>query len=221
MKRRLLAGVLVLPGIVALWLIAATVGAFIPGRSVQMDGDASVRIGLVAGLIHYDFLVPARSDVLERFGFVEINGVPIRLPQVQYLVIGWGAHDFYTTTGSYRNISARAIWRGIIGDASVMRVDVVLAIPPDIPVQWLDLSEAQFVAFLAAIESGFAPERTVLVSAGFTESDQFFHGEGPFSAFRTCNVWVGEVLRASGVRFGVWTPAPWSVRLSLWWFGNG
>jgi hypothetical protein len=27
-------------------------------------------------------------------------------------------------------------------------------------------------------------------------------------------------LRAAGVKFGVWTPAPWSVRLSLWWFGQ-
>ena len=218
MRRRFVAVGLFIPGIVVLWLLAATLGAVVPGRVANINGAPSVRVGLVAGLIHYDFLVPARPDVLTQFGFVEASGVPIRLPQVQYLVIGWGAHDFYTTTGSYQNLSARAIWRGIIGDASVMRVDVAGAIDPDIPVQWLDLSDAQFSALLVAIESGFAPEHAALDTPGFTDSDRFFVGAGSFSALRTCNVWVGEVLRAAGLRFGAWTPAPYSVRLSLWWF---
>jgi hypothetical protein len=139
---------LVPPGIVALWLLAATGGAFIPGRSAPIGGEPSVRVGLVAGLIHYDFLIPARADLLERFAFVETSGVPIRLPDVEYLVIGWGAREFYTTTGSYRDLSARAVWRGIVGDTSVMRVDVVTDIPPDIPVRWLDLSDSQFAALL-------------------------------------------------------------------------
>jgi hypothetical protein len=47
----------------------------------------------------------------------------------------------------------------------------------------------------------------------------FYEANSHFSIFRTCNVWIAEVLRGAGVPMGIWTPTPYSVSLSRWWFG--
>lgn len=70
---------------------------------------------------------------------------------------------------------------------------------------------------MAAIEDDVAT--VALPYAGFTDTDAFFPAVGPFNLTRTCNVGVGERLRAAGLPFGAWTPTPQSVRLSLWWNG--
>jgi hypothetical protein len=44
-----------------------------------------------------------------------------------------------------------------------------------------------------------------------------FPAQGRFSLLRTGKVWLGETLRAAGIPFGLWTPANWSVTLSLDW----
>jgi len=49
---------------------------------------------------------------------------------------------------------------------------------------------------------------------GYTATDGFFAAKGRFSILRTCNVWIGDQLRAAGLRFGRWTPLPLSVSLS-------
>lgn len=220
--KRFLKALLILSLVVEFWLAASVVGAIIPGRHRAIGGEPTVRIGLIAGLIHYDFLLPLRPDVQAEFAFAEPARVPISDPGAEWLVVGWGAREFYTTTGSYSNLSAYAVWTALTGDTSVMRIDVAGPVPDEIPVAWLDISEAQFTALRAAILDSFDPLPPVPVEgAGFTDTDRFFDGKGGFHAIRTCNVWVGEMLRASGIRFGVWTPAPWSVRLSLWWFSNG
>jgi hypothetical protein len=59
-----------------------------------------------------------------------------------------------------------------------------------------------------------------LAVPGLGPRDVFYASPGRTDIFRTCNAWVGRMLRASGQRFGLWTPATWSVRLSLWRFAG-
>ena len=132
---------------------------------------------------------------------------------------GWGAHAFYTTTGSYSDISASAVLRGIFGDSAVMRVDVLPALAEAGPWTTLHLSRPEYEALLSAITKSFAltPDGTaqMLDHPGFTSTDRFFEAQGHFNILNTCNVWVGEMLRTAGQDFGAWTPAPFSISLSL------
>ncbi len=204
------------------YFLAAFLGAFIPGASAHIDGESSTRLGLVSGDIHYDFLIPLTPEVRNRFGFAAADGVPLDHPGAEWLIVGWGAAEFYTTVGGYGDIGAKAIWRGATGDSAVLRLDAIGALYSEEGVAFVSLSDAQFEALLTAIEGSFiqtgtrAP--TPLAIPGFTETDSFYPAKGRFNLTRTCNIWVGEMLRAAGLRFGAWTPTPYSVRLSLWWF---
>ena len=211
---------LVLAGPV-IYALAATVGAFVPGpRASVPAGGATVEVLMIAGPIHYDLLLPADAGTLARFGFARAAGVPLGDPRVRWLVVGWGAREFYTTTGSYGDVSARAVWRGLTGDGSVMRIDVASALPAKPPARRLRMGQLQYNALLGAIEAGFARDAggqpVPVAGAGLSRTDAFFAGVGRFHAFRTSNTWIGRTLRAAGLRFGAWTPFPYSVALSHW-----
>lgn len=203
------------------YLLAAAVGGVV-GISNMREGQPTILLGLASGPIHYDFLLPLSPEVRERFAYVETAGVPIQDPEAEWLIVGWGAEEFYTTVGAYSDISPSAVWKGVTGDASVMRVEAIGPIRRPENIDWILLSEPEFQAFLKAIETGFErdgngmPERLPVASY---PGSAFFKGSGSFHIGRTCNVWVGEVLRAAGIPFGRWTPTPYSVRLSLSRFG--
>lgn len=214
---RLLGLILALP---LFYLLASLVLAMVPGPGPDNSGPVTRQIGLLQGPIHTDILFPLTPDTRARFAFAEAAGVPVTHPEAQWLMFGWGSAAFYTTAGTYSDITASAVLTAVTGDAAVIRLDVTGPLPPLENLRYLQLSEAQYQALLTATLAAFASE-TPLDHPGFTALDAFFPATGTFHALRTCNVWLGETLRASGIPFGLWTPANWSVGLSLDWHLSG
>lgn len=202
-----------------LYLIGALIGAIVPfGVSGAAPGGQDREIGLLSGPIHYDLLLPLDAETRAHFGFAAAAGLPIDHPEARWLVIGWGAREFYTTTGDYTDVTPGAVLWGLFGDRAVMRLDLAGPLPADLDIQRLTLSNAQFALLLAAISESFARDDAGnpvwLADKGLSGSDVFFAARGRFNLFNTCNVWVGNMLRAAGLDFGIWTPLPVSVRLS-------
>lgn len=200
------------------YLAAAAIGGLAGNGHIPRDGE--YRIGLVIGPIHTDLLIPLTPAVRSRFAFAVAGGVPVDAPGAEWLLIGWGARDFYTTAGTYADITARATFRGITSDSAVIRLDAIGRIDDftDIPIITADA--VQFAALIDVITATFDPATAPLPidHPGFTASDQFYPAAGRFNILRTCNVWVGDVLTAAGIPFGRWTPTPYAMSLSLWRF---
>ncbi|MBO6603427.1 MAG: DUF2459 domain-containing protein [Roseicyclus sp.] len=203
--------------IICAYLAAAIIGALIPGPVAEMprDGAQSVEIGLIGGPIHYDFLLPATAESRAALSDAEAAGVPVRHPLVAHFLVGWGARAFYTTAGSYADITDTALARAVAGDGSVLRVEALGIVPPGFDYARISLTWAQYDALLAAIAA--TSTGVPVPGASFTEADGFLEARGRFHIFRTCNTWISTMLRAAGVEAGIWTPTPYAVRLSLWW----
>lgn len=205
----------------ALYLTASLILPLIPGPRTDLRAGDAETIGLLPGLIHYDLLLPLTPAVRERFAFVAAAGVPVADPEREWLIVGHGARTFYTTTGTAADLTLRALWLGATGDSSVMRVDTAGPILGDYGITWMDIGHDQFAALLDTVAASFAAPQVALAGPGLSGGDVFFPGTGRSDLLRTCNAWLGGVLRAAGVRFGLWTPATWSVDISLWRFGEG
>jgi uncharacterized protein (TIGR02117 family) len=212
--RRPLRLLALIPALPLLYLAASLVLPLIPGPGPDLSGPPAQTIGLLQGPIHTDILFPLTPEIRTRFAFAYSAGVPLNHPDAQWLVFGWGSAAFYTTAGTYADITASAVLTAATGDDAVIRLDALGPLPPLENLRFLHLSQAQFQALLAQTSAAFASE-TKLNHPGFTGTDAFFPAHGHFSALRTCNVWLGETLRAAGIPFGLWTPANWSVTLSL------
>ncbi|WP_254054732.1 TIGR02117 family protein [Pseudophaeobacter sp. EL27] len=207
-------------GLITAYCLAAVLGAVIPSGSAKIPATArSHQVLLVAGPIHYDFLLPLDAQTRAQFGFLQASGLPVNHLNARWLVIGWGAHGFYTTE-RYQELTPSTLLKATFGDRSVMRAEVLghQANLPDLPS--LQFDDAEYEAFLLAIADSFErPERAPVRSLdvpGFTPGDRFYAAKGQFHLFRTCNTWVSRMIRASGRRFGIWTPLPYSVSLSQW-----
>lgn len=208
---RLIAFTLALP---VLYLVASVLMPLIPGPGPDLSGPPAHSIGLLQGPIHTDILFPLTPEIRTRFAFAETAGVPLNHPEAEWLVFGWGSAAFYTTAGTYADITASAVLTAATGDDAVIRLDALGSLPSLPNLRFLQISEAQFQALLTETAAAIASE-TKLDHPGFTGSDAFFPAYGSFHLFRTCNVWLGETFRASGIPFGLWTPANWSVTLSI------
>ncbi|MEL7099171.1 MAG: DUF2459 domain-containing protein [Pseudomonadota bacterium] len=188
--------------------MAALVGGLIPGPRADLASGDDVTIHLVAGPIHTDILVPLDAATAARFAQY---GMATDTPGAEWLVVGWGARDFYTTTGTYADVSLRAIWRAITGDSAVMRLGLAGPLDPALRTWPIAISAAQHTALLDQIESDIDTP-TPLPHAGFGAFDRFYSAAGRFHIFNTCNTWVARTLRAAGIPFGAWTPTPYAIR---------
>lgn len=207
---------------VVLYAVSAVIGALVakPAEIATLTTGATTTVMLVRGPIHYDFLLPLDGATRQHFVGLESAGIKITHPGARWLVIGWGAREFYTTTGSYSDVKVGAVVKGIFGDSSVMRVDLAGPLPDEIETKALTLTAPQYRALLGAISASFRRDdlgRPIAVDTdGFSQSDMFFQAQGRFDLLRTCNSWVGGMLRAAGLRFGWWTPTPYAVTFSHW-----
>jgi len=203
-----------------LYFAAGFVGAIIPGKHADLAPGTDVLIGLVRAPIHYDFLLPMSPELRARYGFAKAAGVPMDAPEAEWLLVGWGSEAFYTSAGSYADMQPGAVFTAITGDSAVLHLEVAGDVSGVGGITYFTLSDAQYQALLRSLDASFQRDQTgtpLALAAHFNDHDAFFAAKGDFNLFYPCNAWVGEMLRAAGVPFGIWTPTPQAVEMALRW----
>lgn len=197
----------------------ALLGGVIGGEHAALSGPPTRQIGLLRGPIHYDLMLPLTPEIRKTFAFAERAGVPVNHPQAEWLIAGWGPEGINAPQGGFADIALPALWRGITGDAAVMRLDVAGHVSALQGLRFLDVSDAQLAALAVAVEASFARNGAggfmPLARPGLGAPDAVFAATGRFHIGRTGNVWLGETLRAAGLPFGIWTPTPQAVAVSI------
>lgn len=206
------------------YVLAGFAGAVAPGPVAQVGGAPTEVIGLARGPIHYDILLPLTPETRDAFGFAMAQGLPMDHRQAEWLVLGWGADGFYTTVGTYSHVTPGVVWRGVTGDAAVLRLDLAGDVSTVQGLRWLEVSAAQIAALrqvaLAEFDRDAAGQPIAIPPAPWGQTHVFYRARGRFHLLHTCNAWVGEALRAAGIAQGLWTPTTQALSLSLWWHGN-
>ena len=96
MRRRLKRTFYAVLGVTVFLFSVTLIGALVPGsRARLLPEDAAIEIGLIAGPIHYDLLLPLTPEIRSRFAFANKDGVAVDNPRAGWLFAGWGAREFY------------------------------------------------------------------------------------------------------------------------------
>ncbi|MEO1143127.1 MAG: DUF2459 domain-containing protein, partial [Pseudomonadota bacterium] len=138
-------------------------------------------------------------------------------PNLKYLVIGWGARDFYTSTAEYSDMELNTVWKAATGDKSVMHVAPagdVSEVPNSIR---LNISEEGFTRLVEFIFRSFELQNAqpeLLAGQTFGYGDLFYKANGQFNLFNPCNIWVSKALNEAGLASGFWTPTTYSLQLN-------
>jgi uncharacterized protein (TIGR02117 family) len=208
---------------VALACLAAVAGLMVLGVVLPRGGAAGFApagegagshvVRLVANPIHTDIALEATPEILERFGFLARDGLPLAHPDLRTIVVGWGGRAFYTQTPTWADLTLNALWRSLTIDRSVLHVGLGGAIDDSVPgVRRVVLGDAAFEALVAFIEASFAPggdgTPDVLPGVAYGPFDRFYEAQGRFNVLVGCNTWTAAALRAAGLRTGFWSPLP-------------
>jgi len=208
---------------VCLLVVSLVLGTSLP-RPLSTPAEASSRgaatqILLLANPIHTDIALPVDDEVRAAFADLASAGLPVDMPGVEYLIIGWGGRSFYIETPTWGDIRPLPVLKALTIDRAVLHVSIAGEIDPAHPsVRPLVITEEGRRRMIAAIRESFVRDGGVPVSipgAAYGADDAFFEAEGAFNAFVGCNTWTAAVLRAGGVRTGWWTPLPQLLDLSV------
>jgi uncharacterized protein (TIGR02117 family) len=208
--------------IVGLFVVAVALGALVPrplfGLEID-DAPKSRRILILSNPIHTDIAVPVNDAVLQTFGVLLDDVMPLDAPEVRYLVFGRGSREFYISTPTWDQLKPMPLLKGLTLDRAAMHIDIAgLISEPHPAVSGFDVSDREFDALLAFIRDSYyedAEGPVLIPGVGYGRFDKFYEADGYFTALLGCNTWTARALREAGITTGMWNPLPVTLRWSL------
>jgi uncharacterized protein (TIGR02117 family) len=160
--------------------------------------------------VHTDFVLPVKTDAVDWSVIFLPAHYPTDVTRLDHIGIGWGDLDFYRSTPNWADfdtgIALRAL--GGLGPAS-LHVQYRPAPGVNEGCRRLEISRVQYRDLAHYISGTLASPEPVALGYGAT--DLFYPARGRFSLFKSCNVWLGNGLRESGLPAGLWTPFSFQV----------
>lgn len=215
MGRGIVVVLAVLAVIVAGYAGAGLIGGAIPVNAGWRPPARGVPVYLESNGVHVSLVLPKVAAGVDWRGWAP--GADLADPRYaayDHIAIGWGERTFFLDTPTWAQVRLGTILHAAIGsDASLLHVEHVPAPTPGDRTRVVTLRPQEYRRLAMTIRASAAPVRRTF--RGYGANDVFYAGTGHYSAWNTCNAWVGAALAQSGVRIGLWTPFPVTV---LAWF---
>lgn len=212
---RLLAALAFVP---VAYLLAALIGAAIPVNAGWREPPRGVTIYVADNGIHTGIIVPAVHPLHDWRPLVKPSHLPDPRQAGDWLEFGWGDRDFYLNTPTWAEFSLTTALKAAVGagEGALVHVDHWREPIPGPDVRRLTVSEGQYSVLVERLRASFRLDEAGRAAPvrGYGPSDVFYPAHGRYSAFQTCNSWVGRTLAHAGVRMGAWTP--FSAMVMAW-----
>jgi uncharacterized protein (TIGR02117 family) len=196
------------------------IGGLIPANPGWREAQSGIRIFVRTNGVHTWIMVPSEAAGIDWRPVARPEHIrDPRYARGDYLAIGYGNRDFYLNTPTWGDLSPRiALAAAFGGGPSLVHVEHERHPRPNEYQKPIMLSVEQYRRLAAHIRTSFdlsGGRSKPLIGRGYGPADVFYEGLGRYNAYRTCNEWTGEALRAAGVRTGIWTPLSQSIMLRL------
>jgi uncharacterized protein (TIGR02117 family) len=206
-----LAGLL---GLVAAYAAAGVIGGLIPANPGWRPPAEGVTVWVEDNGVHTGLVLPkaaAGVDWRHQAPASHLRGP--RYGAYRHIAVGWGDRDFYLDTPRWADVRPSAVIRAALGsDTTLLHVEHVPPPREGADARRIVLRPEEYRRLAAFVRASWQGGRRW---PGYADHDAFYQARGRYSALATCNSWIGDALRAAGVRVGRWTPFPETV---LWWF---
>jgi uncharacterized protein (TIGR02117 family) len=210
---------LTLLGLSLLVIFAFGAGAVVTGAAPVSGEGAPVTIHVVSNGFHTDIVVPMVTDAVDWRGLMRLSPITRQSLDAPYLALGWGSRAAYTQLGTLTDLSPGLLLKAIAFDESVVHLQPVASVREGEGVRRLTLTPDGYARLARHVEDSLARtaggDAVPLDGVTHGTGDAFLRGRDRFWLLRSCNVWVGEALRAAGRPAGLWTPLAQSLMWSL------
>jgi uncharacterized protein (TIGR02117 family) len=209
--RRLFLYPLLIP---ASYFVISLVLSYIPyNRSFDFkDGEKEIYISTNG--VHLDIIIP-KNDISDEL----LLGLDLQ-DDVRFYSFGWGDENFYINTPTWDDLTfSNAMEAMFLKSSTLMHVtnynkENAKWIKIKCTQEELNLLQSHILSSFHHDKSG---NKQMLVDDGYSSSDFFFRANGSYSCLKTCNSWVNDVLKKSGMKSCVWTPFDFGV---MWQYSD-
>jgi uncharacterized protein (TIGR02117 family) len=189
---------------------ALGLGALAVNRNFQPSADG-IEIAVCSNGVHTDFVLPVKTAEVDWAAIFPPAHYPTDVTHFDYVGIGWGDLDFYRSTPAWRDFDTAVALRALTGlGPAALHVQYRPRPGATEDCRGVSVSAWQYQAL-----ADYIAATTALTDApaapGYGATDLFYAARGHFNLFKSCNVWVGQGLKAASLPTGVWTPFSFQV----------
>ena len=170
--------------------------------------------------MHIDFVVPTQNALFDWSKIIGSGHFAKDINRYSYLGIGWGDEGFFLKVESWDNVPKKVGARALLlPTPSLMRVTCYDQLPTDKTVKKVSISQSQYLKLCNFIYKRFALDDNqqvhLIPDANKTENDNYYKAHGYYHCFYTCNYWVNEGLKKTGIRTTLWSPMAKAIMVQL------
>lgn len=205
-----------------LYFSAALIGGLIPANSGWREPGGGVTVFVRTNGVHTWIMMPTQVAGHDWRRLAPSHHIQDPRYAGNYVAVGYGNRDFYLNTPTWGDLSPRTALAAAFGQGpSLVHVEHEHDPVPNAWQQPIRMRESEYRKLVRHIVQSFELDAggasKPLLGRGYGPADIFYEGRGRYNAYRTCNEWTGEALRAAGVRTGAWTPLSQSI---MWRLGK-
>ena len=194
-----------------LYLVAALVLGAIPVNNAFTPTPGGIPVAVCSNGVHTDFVLPVKTEEVDWSTIFLPRHYPTDVAGFDHIGIGWGDLDFYRSTPAWRDFDTGIALRALTGlGPAALHVQYRPGPGAMEDCAQAEISVPQYRA-LANYIAGTIASTEAPAAPGYGMTDLFYRAQGRFSLFKSCNVWVGQGLKASGLPAGLWTPFSFQV----------
>ena len=206
-------------GLFLLYLLIALIG-LIPVNNEFVPTDDGIEIFVFSGEFHSDIILPVQTGMHDWHAEFPSSDFQVDPYEATHVAIGWGEKNFYLHTPTWKDLKLSTAAKALlIPSDTVMHVEMTVRPEYGDRYRSVRVSQIQYESIVDFVSRSFVRDENEKVqriaNERFGSCDAFYEARGKYHAFRTCNCWVGEAMKAGGIRVGRFTPLPKSVFLYL------
>lgn len=195
-------------GIPILYILVSLILTIIPVSEKETTQPKIHTIYLATNGVHADLILPKgliAPTILED---------QILKPTDVYFAFGWGEENFYINTPTWGDLKFSTAFRAaFLESKTLMHVTRFKQFRAGwIPVKITDDQLQNLNTYIAATFDQSSGSKELVNGATYTpDRDNFYRAHGNYMFYRTCNSWLNDGLKESGMKGSLWTPFDFGV----------
>lgn len=191
-----------------IYVLVALVLTYIPISEKETGLPKTQTIYLTTNGVHSDLILPKQlinSYILKGQVTAETD---------RYFAFGWGEENFYINTPTWGDLTfANAFRAAFLKSKTLVHVTRYARQRSSwIPVKITEKQLEKLNAYLLNTFNTSNGEVQLVAGATYTPNrDNFYRAHGNYMFYRTCNSWLNEGLKESGLKGSLWTPFDFGV----------
>jgi len=200
------------------YVLAGIGGSLIPSNANWQEPDTGITIYVHDNGVHTGLVLPRSNLIANWSDLVRPEHLIDPRYASDHLLFGWGDRTFYLETPTWGDLRPSTAFAALFGsEKSLVHVDHIATPQTADDLRAIRVTPDQYRQIASTIHAQFALDDAARSQpvTGYGRADVFYEAHGRYNALKTCNEWVGSILRDAGVRVGVWTPFNFGV---MRWF---